>query len=187
MADKGLPALSLSEWAVLGLLVESPSYGFAIARELAPEGDLGQIWSVRRPEVYRALDHLEELALAEPLGVEPGEHGPVRHRLKATRTGTVAIDRWLCTPSPHVRDLRTRLLLQLRLLDRRRLDLVPLATAQLDVLSPIVAALDQQVAEKTDFGLLLARWRFESAQAAVRFLERIIAERPVTAGRRRAT
>jgi DNA-binding PadR family transcriptional regulator len=179
--ENRLPDLSLTEWAVLALVAEQPTHGFAIAKELAPDGDLGQIWTVRRPIVYRALAHLEEQSLIEALGDEPGHRGPVRTRVGPTRTGKAAVDRWLDTPAQHFRDLRTQLLLQLRFRDRRGLDLSKLATVQLERLSPILDALQEQVDINDGFAGLLARWRYESAQAAARVLEGIVAEAPAVA------
>ena len=43
MARARLPDLSLTEWAVLAVVAEAPAHGFAIAKELAPTGDLGRI------------------------------------------------------------------------------------------------------------------------------------------------
>ena len=64
--------LSLNEWAVLACLVERPRHGYDIAAELAPEAELGTVWRVSRQLVYRALDRLVALRLAEPHGAEPG-------------------------------------------------------------------------------------------------------------------
>jgi DNA-binding PadR family transcriptional regulator len=175
MARSRPPDLSLTEWAVLALTAEQPTHGFAIAKELAPEGDVGRIWTVPRPLVYRALAALESHALVEPLGDEAGHRGPTRTRVRATRGGRAAVDRWLRTPVSHVRHLRTQLLLQLRLLDRRGLDLRPLATAQLEHLTPILRALNDQAAALAGFDHLLASWRYESARAAARVLEGILA------------
>jgi len=46
--------LSLNEWVCLALLTEKPSHGFALAKQLAPDSDLGRILTVRRPLVYAA-------------------------------------------------------------------------------------------------------------------------------------
>jgi DNA-binding PadR family transcriptional regulator len=178
MAGEQLPDLSLTEWAVLAVVAEKPTHGFAIAKEFAPEGDLGQIWTVRRPIVYRALEHLENESLVESIGTVPGEGGPLRTLMRATEVGKAAVDRWLCTPARHVRELRTQLLLELRFLDRRGLDLSPLATAQLEQLGPILAALRDQAETTSGFAAVLARWRHESAQAAARTLEGIVADPP---------
>jgi DNA-binding PadR family transcriptional regulator len=176
MARARVPDLSLTEWAVLALTAEQATHGFAISKELAPEGDLGRIWTVPRPLVYRALATLERSGLVESLGEEAGDRGPTRTRVRATRAGRTAVDRWLALPVPHVRELRTRLLLQLRLLDRRGLEVYSLAAAQLVELGPILGSLEDRMASTVGFDRLLAAWRFESAQAAARFLEGVVSE-----------
>lgn len=158
---------------MLALVRERPAHGFAIAKEFAQDSDLGRIWTVPRPLVYRALARLEALGLIEALVVEPGQRGPTRTRFRSTRAGGREVDRWLQTPAVHVRDLRTRLLLQFRLLDRRGIEIVPLARAQLEQLEPIVVALSVQ-AETGGFDGLLARWRYEAARAACRVLTGIV-------------
>ena len=40
---------SLPEWAALGLLCEGPRHGWAIARELGPEGGIGRVYACTRP------------------------------------------------------------------------------------------------------------------------------------------
>jgi len=186
MARAKLPDLSLTEWAVLALAAEQATHGFAISKVLAPDGDLGRIWTVPRPLVYRALTVLDVRRLVEPLGEEAGDRGPNRTRIRATRAGKSAVDRWLSTPVPHVRELRTHLLLQLRLLDRKGVDIHPLALAQLEQLTPIIESLGEQVACSSGFDRLLASWRYESARAAARVLEGVLAE-PDDHGSRRGT
>jgi DNA-binding PadR family transcriptional regulator len=189
MATGRLPDLSLTEWAVLALVAESPTHGFAVAKTLAADGDVGRVWTVHRPLVYRALATLEQAGLVESLGAEAGNRGPARTRLRATRKGRSAVDRWLETPVGHVRDLRTQLLLQLKMLDRRCRDAAPLASAQLECLAPILSALRRQAATATGFDRLLASWRYESADAAARVLAGVLADRsmpvpsPSTTGR----
>jgi DNA-binding PadR family transcriptional regulator len=174
MAPRRLPDLSLTEWAVLALAAEGPTYGFAIAKELAAEGDLGRIWTVPRPLVYRALVSLRKQKLVENVGEESGDRGPSRTRMRATRAGRSAVTNWLATPAPHVRDLRTRLLLQFRFIDRKHGDLFPLAADQLELLAPIIKSLESQARSTNGFDNLLARWRYESARAAARTLEALL-------------
>ncbi|HEY7824307.1 MAG TPA: PadR family transcriptional regulator, partial [Acidimicrobiia bacterium] len=57
--------LSVTEYAVLGILAEAPSHGFAVAKELDANTEVGRILTVRRPLVYRALDRLVDQRLAE--------------------------------------------------------------------------------------------------------------------------
>jgi PadR family transcriptional regulator AphA len=176
MAAARLPDLSLTEWAVLALVAEQPTHGFAISKALGPDGDVGRIWTVPRPLVYRALATLEREGLVEPMGEEAGQRGPSRMRLRATRRGRTAVDRWLHTPVAHVRDLRTQLLLQLRLLDRRGADIRALAEAQVTQIGPVLASLRAQVRTAEGFDRLLLAWRYESAEAAARVLRGILTD-----------
>lgn len=168
------PDLSLTEWAVLAIIEESPIHGFAVSKLLAADGDVGRIWTVPRPLVYRALGSLEQRGLVEPAGSEAGAGGPTRARVRATPAGQTAVDRWLRTPVDHVRDYRTQLLLQLKLLNRRGADLRPLAAAQLDYLSPILTSLTEQFETTVGFERILTAWRRESAHAAATFLQNLI-------------
>ena len=65
-----LPELSLGEWATLALLREEPTHGWAIVKLLAPAGEVGSVWSLSRPLVYRAAERLEAMGLVAPIGVQ---------------------------------------------------------------------------------------------------------------------
>ena len=69
-------AISLTDWVVLGVLSEEPRHGFAVAKELGRDAELGQLWTVRRPLVYRAIDHLLELVSPRPDRWNPAIRGP---------------------------------------------------------------------------------------------------------------
>src|SRR5581483_1271106 len=57
--------LAPGEWAVLALLSERPSHGWAVSSQLDPSGELGSVWSLGRPLVYRSIDILAERGLIE--------------------------------------------------------------------------------------------------------------------------
>ena len=61
-------SLAPGEWAVLALISERPSHGWAVATRLSPAGELGSVWSLGRPLVYRSIDILAERGLIEPAG-----------------------------------------------------------------------------------------------------------------------
>ena len=122
--------LSAGEWAVLALLSERPAHGFALARAMAPGGEVGQVWSMRRPLVYRALETLEQREMIRPAGTVPSQTGPQRTILEVTPEGALAVAEWLSQPVSHVRDARSLLMLKLLFLSRREADLAPLLTAQ---------------------------------------------------------
>jgi DNA-binding PadR family transcriptional regulator len=164
-------SLSLTEWVVLALAAEGTTHGFDIARVLDEGGDLGRIWTVKRPLVYRAIDSLASAGLVSAVGVEEGDRGPQRRLLQATPIGRRAVTRWLGEPVDHVRDVRTELLLKLALLHRARKSPASLLRRQREVLGPTVEGLRTHVDSAEGFDAVLARWRMESAEAVERFLD----------------
>jgi DNA-binding PadR family transcriptional regulator len=174
MAASTSPALSLTDWVVLGLLVEEPRHGFALARELGPGNELGELWTVRRPLVYRAIEHLLETGDAEPRAIEPGDQGPDRRVLGATRAGRARLRRWLDVPVEHPRDVRTTLLVKLALLTRRREPLAPLARRQLATFAEAHRGLRRRRRSTSGVAKLGTEWRYQANDAIRRFLEQII-------------
>ncbi len=170
--------LSPTEWAALALLAERPAHGFAIARALAPGGEVGRVWSCSRPLVYRALSVLAELGLVEERRSEQGARGPRRTVLGPTRSGRRELERWLSEPVPHVRDLRSALMLKLLFLGRRGTDRSALLERQRAALEPLVAGLEAAAGASAGFDRVLYLWRLESARAALRFVDGLLAAPP---------
>jgi DNA-binding PadR family transcriptional regulator len=168
--------LTVSEWAVLGLVAEEPTHGFAIARAMAPEGEVGRVWSVRRPLVYRAIETLAGMGLVRATGTEASRSGPQRTVVQATPAGKRALARWLREPVTHVRDARSLLMLKLLFLTRRDADLAPLLTAQRAHFAVLAERLSAAADAAEGFDRALVVWRLESTTAAVRFVETMLAE-----------
>jgi PadR family transcriptional regulator AphA len=164
-------ALSAGEWAVLGVIADGPTHGFALAQLLAPDGPLGRIWSLPRPIVYQAVKKLLQLGLITEQATERSNRGPQRTILAATASGRRAIRDWLGQPVEHVREVRSLLLLKLALIDRVGGDPAPLLAAQYDVLLPKLEAMRRHTDEAEGFELTLATWRLESITAVLRFLD----------------
>ncbi len=167
------PELSLTEWAVLGVLAVRPAHGFAVSRELRVDAPVGRVWSVPRPLVYRALNRLEEQGLVRPHATEPGESGPPRTVYRVGRAGRSVLDRWLRTPVEHLRDVRTELLLKLVLIQLHGLDPRPLIEEQQSAFAARFAALALSATGPVD---PVARWRYESSQAVARLLDGLVSE-----------
>jgi DNA-binding PadR family transcriptional regulator len=163
------PELLPGEWAVLGLVAEQPTHGYAAAQALAPDGELGQVWSLSRPLVYRSLGKLADAGLVEPAGTESAG-GPQRELMTCTEAGRAALQRWLAEPVQHLRDARTVLMLKLAFLQRAGRSPERLLTAQRATFGPIIAALEQRVEEAEGFELTVARFRYETARGVDRFL-----------------
>ena len=166
------PSLSLAEWTVLALICERPTHGFAIAQLTAPDGELGRIWHIPRPIVYRAIGRLEEADLVAPQAVEPGR-GPQRTIYSATPSGHKVVADWLDTPVQHVREVRSQLLIKLALLDRAGTDPSGLLKRQKAILQPIVSAISAERPAGKGFDATLLAWRRASAAAALNFLDDI--------------
>lgn len=163
--------ISLTEHAVLGLLVEGHRHGFAISKELAPEGDVGRVLTVRRPLTYRALDRLVQAGLVEPVHTEPGNAGPMRVVHRATPTGKQHLKRWLDQPVHHVREMRIEFQLKLTLLRRSGRSPLALIRKQRVMLQPTIAALgSRSVVDEPDHVEL---WRQHNAVAAAAYLDHL--------------
>lgn len=159
---------SITEWAVLGLLGERPGHGFALAKQLAAESQVGRVFTVRRPLVYRALDRLVDAGLAQSVSTEKGEAGPKRIIHRITPAGRLRLDEWLGEPVGHVRDLRIEFLLKLTLLRRSERSPVALVRKQRAALEDTLSALDEAGADPDDHVEL---WRTHQAAAAHSYLE----------------
>jgi PadR family transcriptional regulator AphA len=171
MTDAG-PPIALAEHTVLAVLSEQPAHGFAIARLTAPGGELGRIWHIPRPVIYRAIGRLLEAGLITPDTVESGR-GPQRTLFTVTPAGVRRAAQWLDTPVEHVRDVRTHLLLKLALLDRAGRDPTDLIKRQRAALEPIAEAIRAEKPEKEGFDATLLAWRRATTAATLNFLDDI--------------
>jgi DNA-binding PadR family transcriptional regulator len=168
--------LAPGEWAVLALLCERPVHGWAIARQLSPEGELGSIWSLGRPLVYRSIEILNERKLIVPAGHEPGARGPHRTIFRATPAGHAAIAEWLLEPVEHVREGRSLLLLKLVFARRNCVDPRPMLLAQHEAITAAVDSLEARVRESSGTDAILLQFRLESSRAVARFIEGVLDE-----------
>ncbi len=164
--------LLLGEWACLGILYPAPTHGFAIAARLKPDGDVGRVWSLSRALTYRSLEQLTTRGYIHALGEEPGIAGGNRTILAATRAGRAQLRKWLNTPVAHFRDLRSELLLKLIIADLCAIDITSMLDRQHAHIEQMAEAMARQVDDDAPADLV-ALWRSESSQAALRFLGRL--------------
>jgi DNA-binding PadR family transcriptional regulator len=156
---------------VLALLCEEDRHGWALVRALAPEGEVGRVWSVRRAVVYRTVELLIDAGLAERAGVEPGSRGSPRTVLRAAPGARRALAAWLAEPVPHVRELRSALLLKLLFAQRAGGSPRAMLTAQRALLAQTVGALEAAGGGDDPFEPTLRAFRLETARAGLRFVE----------------
>ncbi len=161
--------LPFAEWVCLTLITQEVSYGWALGTMLAPDGELGRIWTLTRPLTYRAIDGLVDKGLVSRTGQASGRSRD-RVLLAATPAGRRLVERWLDTPVEHLRDVRTELLVKLFLRNRVGLANDGLLTAQQRQFAPTIDALTSPSPDDD----LVDVWRRESARAVRRFVEQAL-------------
>ncbi len=174
--SRGEGDLLLGEWACLGIIAAAPTHGFAIAQRLRPEGDLGRVWSLSRALTYRAIDQLAARGLVAPVATEAGVAGGQRTVLAATADGRARLRAWLAEPVAHLRDLRSELLLKLLLSAENGVATRQLLEGQRQVVQQAVQQAAVSLAEPGADDVV-AMWRDEASQAALRFVDRALARR----------
>jgi PadR family transcriptional regulator AphA len=175
--------MSLTDWVVLAVIAEEPRHGFSVARELAPDAPIGQVWTVRRPLVYRSLEYLAADRSIKASRTEPGTQGPHRTVYGVTRAGRNRLAFWLGQPVEHPRDVRSELLVKFVLRARRGEALTPLALRQLELFTPVADGLAGAARRASGPDRVVARWRLESTRAITRTLEAIVSDEAVVASR----
>jgi PadR family transcriptional regulator AphA len=168
--------LLLGEWAVLALLCEQPRHGYGLATLTARDGEVGRVWTVGQPLVYRTLDVLRERGLIEVAASKPGEGGPTRTEMTATAAGREMIDEWLYRPERRLRNLRSAFILKLVLLKRRGLPVFPLLDAQRLKIEDILGGLRAEARNYGDEVPIIVTWRISVGEAALEFTEKAIEE-----------
>jgi molybdopterin-binding protein len=158
--------LSFAEWVCLTLVNQKVSHGWALGTMLAPDGELGRIWTLSRPLTYRAIDGLVDKRLITRRGQAAGR-GRDRVILGPTAAGRRLARRWLDTPVEHLRDVRTELLVKLVLRQRVGLDSIELLAAQQAAFAPTIDVLTSSDSDDD----VVDVWRRESARAVRRFLD----------------
>ena len=85
------------EYAVLGLLAESPAHGYDLHQRLM--ADLGQIWHCSLSQIYNILKRLESQSyIAGEVQEQPKL--PARRLFHLTEAGWGRFEAWLYNPTP---------------------------------------------------------------------------------------
>jgi DNA-binding PadR family transcriptional regulator len=171
--------LSLTESVVLSLIDEEPRHGFSVARELKSSAEIGQVWMVPAPLVYRAFERLESAGLIERLGTEPGEKGPVRTVFRTTPVGHERVQVWLCEAVAHPREVRTEFIAKMLFTVRLGRSTSALVNAQLQLFQPVAEGLASKARSAAGTDRIVALWRSENMVAITTFLETIAREQDV--------
>ncbi|MCB0035686.1 MAG: PadR family transcriptional regulator [Anaerolineales bacterium] len=100
------------EYALLGFLLERPSYGYDIHQRLNDPAGLGHVWQIKQSKLYALLTKLEEKGyIAAEFEAQDGR--PPRKILQLTEAGAQIFAEWVQTPVTHGRQLRLEFLAKL--------------------------------------------------------------------------
>ena len=163
--------VSVIEGMCLSLVGNGATHGYDIAQHFAPTTRLGQIYTVSRPVVYRALDGLVKKKYLSS-AKSTGARGQLKWILKLTKSGEQVRKEWLNQPVQHIRDIRTELLVKLLLRDESGLSSQRFLTQQRATLQVVLSGL---LRDRDDS--VAAVWRREQARAVARFLDELLGQR----------
>ena len=169
----------VAEYALLGLLRDASSHGYALVAEFAPEGRLGAILHLKMSQMYAYLRKLERLGWLVARD-EPREAGRPRHVFSLTDTGRQSFDAWLARPVSAPRDVRIEFLVKLAFALERDQDLAArLVSSQREATGAWLARLEEQVAlgtdgsERLDARELTLRHRILQSRATLTWLDEL--------------
>jgi DNA-binding PadR family transcriptional regulator len=108
--DRG--AAEPARFALLGLLLDRPSYGYELARRFGRSTALGDIVRLAPSHLYALLTRMERDALIEGRQQDAGTR-PQRRVYRLTERGRRTVLAWLDEPVSHPRDMRIEFPLKL--------------------------------------------------------------------------
>ena len=163
---------SSSEFIVLGLIYEKPSYGYDLHKQITDPDNMGMIWHINMSNLYALLEKLAQNGYIQGT-VKPGETHPNRMEYHISPEGKKAFKTWLGTTVSHPRDFRNEFMSRFYFLLKFLPDQVAdLCARQLDEcqlwLSRIKIEADQSIFKNS-----VLRFRVKQIKAIVEWLEEI--------------
>lgn len=161
------PTLDLVEGACLTLILHGTSHGYQLAKQFEANTMLGEVLTLSRPVVYRAIKSLEEHRLIRSIE-STGLRGQLKWKLKCTPDGERSSKQWLAEPVLHLRDLRSEFLVKILLTQITKASTARLIKLQRQTLEAVTKLLLADSAPTA-----VAIWRREQARASLRFLDEL--------------
>jgi len=153
---------------VLGyLLLNGETHGYELLTRV--NRDLGRIWRVAPSQLYATLNLLERRGFVSGTK-EPQETRPPRTRYALTKKGEEEFWKWVLTPVPRLRLLRSHFLPKLFFLLHLAPERVPeLLLAQRETLLSLKAQVEGET-PKDAFQALLKSFRLTQLEAGLRWI-----------------
>jgi PadR family transcriptional regulator AphA len=170
--EEGAAALSPAQYAVLGLLQETPAHGYSLQRAFMHGGDLATVLPLEQASLYAALKELNTHGLIEGVEVREGLRPP-KTVYELTADGTRLLDAWLKRPVERLRQVRLDFLLKIYFMRKRgRREIRSLVDAQVTACHEYLSQLEAHAAEieLDDFAYLVVESRTSAARSTLEWL-----------------
>ena len=100
------------EIGLLGLIKNSPTYGYAVRKQIEELSGVGIVWKIKLGRIYQMLGKLEENGLLHSQDILQ-ENRPPKREFQITKEGISAYKKWINEPIKHGREFRIQFLLKL--------------------------------------------------------------------------
>lgn len=162
------------EHALLGFLHREPMHAYQLHQQLTAARDLGLVWRIKEPQLYRLVGRLEEAGYVRAVAA-PQETRPTRKMLHLTPAGEAAFQDWLRAPVRHGRDLRLEFLAKLYFARQAGRDttrvLVDAQRGELQTEHDRLAAQAARIADAGSFDRLVLEFRLGQLRAMLDWLD----------------
>jgi DNA-binding PadR family transcriptional regulator len=100
------------ETGLLGFIKNSPTYGYAVRKQIEELSGVGIVWKIKLGRIYQMLDKLEENGLLQSQDILQ-ENRPPKREFRITKEGLNIYKKWINEPIKHGREFRVQFLLKL--------------------------------------------------------------------------
>lgn len=170
--DEGEAALTPAQYAVLGLLQDTPAHGYQLQRSFMPDGDLGAVLPLEQASLYGALKDLAGHGLIQGVEARDGLRPP-KTVYQLTAAGEHHLNGWLKRPVERLRQVRLDFLLKIYFTRTRgRRAVRSLVDAQVAACHEYLSQLEARAAETApdDFAYLVIESRTSAARSTLEWL-----------------
>lgn len=159
-----------SDYAVLGVLMNSPRHGYEIEAYLSSKMD--QFWHLSMSQVYALLKRIEKTGLAVSSEEKHGSR-PNKRVFSISETGRKKFYQWVYTPVKHLRDVRVELLAKLFFINELKLTGgFTFIEKQIEVLEKKLDLIEKSKGRsKDEFQILLYSYKVGQITSALNWLK----------------
>ena len=165
---QGTPPISAAQYAILGLLRETPSHGYELQHWFTDDAELGAVLPLEQASLYAALKDLAARGLIGGTETREGLRPP-RTVYALTAEGRRLLERWMSQPVERLRQVRLDFLLKMYFARKRGGTAArALLDAQIAACHQYLANLEARAAEldPDDFAYLVVESRTSAARTA---------------------